>query len=189
MNIIDKYLKEISMSDEDKIENTSKVGCAVVVKEGDNGEKLVLVLRRSPEDHWPLHLDLPRGKCDYGDDKKSGEPVPQCTIRECKEECGLDIKLVKFIDKFSYLADEGTRKTTQYNFLCKMKNPNQQVKLSEEHDQFMWISSVGEAELMLMPEMKKTISKILNTDSKIVDYPENKIDDVSIDEILDREFK
>jgi len=158
-----------------------KVSCGVIIREED-GEDQVLLLRRSPDDHWPLHYDLPRGKCD----KPPGEKLIHCLKREVKEECGLDVIPVKFIDKFTYVADNGNRESTQYNFLCRMVDPNQQIKLSREHCKSVWVSSVGEAELFLNPEMKKTISKVLNLDNQIVNYPENEMGEETIKEYLKR---
>lgn len=183
MELIDKYLKELTtMSDEDKIKVRMKVACAVIMKKGEHGENLVLALRRSPDDHWPLHWDLSRGKCDGGNKENSSEKIITCLKREAKEESGLDVVPIKFIDKFKYLADNGTRETTQYNFLCRLKNPDQEVRLSKEHDEYKWVSSISEVELMLQPEMKKTIVKVLNPEKKIVDYPENELSDEKIEE-------
>ena len=34
---------------------------------------------------------------------------------------------------------------------------------------------MGEAELLVLPEIKRTLAKVLNLDSKIIDYPEGGI--------------
>lgn len=177
--MIDEYLKELeTVSDEDKIKIRTKVGGAVIIKKGENDETLVLLIRRAADDHFPLHYEFPRGGCDYGNrDSGKDEPLIPCIKREAKEESGLDIIPIKFIDKFSYLADKGTRLSTQYNYLCRMKNPNQEVKLSKEHDDYKWVQTVGEIELHCLPEIKKTISKILNTDTQIVTYHDNELED------------
>lgn len=109
-------------------------------------------------------MGIPRGKAE------KGENIKETLKREVKEETGLEIKIVKFIDKYKYIADRGTRISTQYNFLCKMANPDQEIKLSFEHDEYRWIKSVGEAELLVPSEMKKTISKVLNDEDSIVNY-------------------
>ncbi len=51
-----------------------------------------------------------------------------------------------------------------------MLNPKQEVKLSFEHDEFRWIKTVGEAELLVRTEMKKSIAKVFNTNKMIVAY-------------------
>jgi len=174
---VNAYLETL-FSSELKVKKFMKVAGAVVMRINEDERKQVLLIRRSVDDHWPLHYEFPRGKCD----KPVGEKLIHCLKREVKEETGLDVIPLKLIDKFSYIADKGTRKSTQYNFLCKLKNPNQKIKLSKEHDQFRWVGSVGEVELLVYPELKKTISKVLNVDEQIVNYPENELEDESIEE-------
>lgn len=174
---------ETIFSDKQYIKNKVNVAGAVITKLGDKGEKLVLLIQRSVKDHWPLHWEIPRGKCD----DTPAETTIVCLKREVKEETGLDVIPTVFIDKFTYLAASGTRESTQYNYLCKMKDPNQKVVLSKEHQDYKWITSVGEAELMTQPETKKTISKVLDVDERLVDYPTNKFtDDETIEEMIDK---
>lgn len=151
-------------------------GAIIIRKDIHNNDELLLI-RRSKTDSWAMVWEFPRGKV------KKGEDVREGLIREVKEETGLNVNIIKFIDKYVYIADEGTRISTQYNFLCEMKNPKQEVKLSFEHDDFRWIKSVGEAELLVPSEMKKSIAKIFNTDKMIVAYDMEK-DKETIEEIL-----
>lgn len=178
--MLNKYLKFLneegefeftksSIEDKFPVRKKVKVACAIIMKKGDNDENLILLIQRAADDHWPLHWEAPRGKCDVGEN----EELIHCLKREIKEETGLDIEPIKWVDKFVYSADKGKRESTQFNFLCKLKNPNQKVKLSKEHGDFKWISSVGEVELMVLPELKKTITKVLNTNDEIVNYPNN----------------
>lgn len=140
------------------------VGGAIIIRKNEKGEEELLLIRRSKTDHWGLIWEFPRGKVKPGEDIKEG------LLREVKEETGLNVKIIKFIDKYKYIADNGTRISTQYNFLCKMIDPKQEVKLSFEHDEYRWIRTVGEAELLVPSEMKKTISKVLNDEDRIVSY-------------------
>ena len=55
-----------------------------------------------------------------------------------------------------------------------MKNPDQKIKLSKEHQDYKWIGEMGEVEMMVMPDQKKSIEKALNSDRSIVSYPDNK---------------
>jgi len=135
-----------------KIKKTNVAG-GVVYFEGDNGEYKLLIIQRAKKDHWPNFYEFPRGGVD------KGESIIQGLKREIKEEVGLDIIPIKFIDKFTYTADKGTRFSTQHNFLCKPTDPNQKIKLSFEHQDYKFITTPGEAELLLLPEMKKTVIK------------------------------
>jgi len=178
---INNYLNEIQ---DEKIKHVNVAAGIITKIDPESGEHYLLLLRRSDSDTWGGMWEVPRGKCDAG----PNEGLEHCCIREVKEESGLDVEVVYLIDKFTYSADEGKRISTQHNFLCRMKNPNQKVKLSFEHDSFKWISSVGEAELLLSPELKKSISKVLDVDQRMVDYPENPLDDQEIAEWKDEIF-
>lgn len=170
MKVLKNY-SEFLYGEENNVKIDMKVAGGVIIKIGSYGEKLVLLIQRSKDDFFPNHFEIPRGKCDKGKDEK----LINCLKREVKEETGLDIIPIKYIDKFQYLADKGTRRSTQYNVLCKMKNPKQEIKLSKEHQDYKWISSVGEAELLVLPEIKRTLAKVLDLDSKIIDYNDNEI--------------
>lgn len=152
-----------------KVVKIINVAGGVITKKGENGETMVLLIQRSKRDHFPNFWEFCRGKCD----KPKGENLKHCLKREAKEETGLDVIPIKLIDTFEYIADKGTRRSICYNFLCKMKDEKQAVKLSKEHQNFTWITSVGEAELMILPDQKKTLAKVLNSDKEIVNYPDN----------------
>jgi 8-oxo-dGTP pyrophosphatase MutT (NUDIX family) len=161
-----KQLESI-MADEKNVKTIMHAAAGIVARVGDNDRMNVLIIQRSADDHWPLHWEFPRGKCD----KPIGEDIIHCLKREIKEETGLDIKPIEKIDDFVYLADGGTRKTICHNYLCMLKDPDQKVKLSNEHDSYKWITELGEVELMILPDQKKTLEKVFNNDRSIVSYP------------------
>jgi mutator protein MutT len=178
-----KTYLEAMMSDENKVEKIVTVAAGIIVKEGDNGEKKVLLIQRAADDHWPLHFEFPRGKCDKGD----GNDPRKCAVREIKEETGLDVEIVSFLGKFVYYADKGKRKSICYNYECSMKNPNQNVKLSHEHDGYKWITQAGEAEMLVHPDQKRFIQQVLSQNNPIVNEPENNFTkNNKLDEYLDR---
>lgn len=159
-----KLYQEFLIGQEDNVIKEVNVSGAIILKMLPDGTKSILIIKRSSDDHWPGVEEFPRGKCHIK------ENLEECLKREVKEETGLDIEIIEYIDKYEYLADGGKRKSIQYNFLCKMKNPNQEIKLSKEHSEYRWISTVGQIELIVPVEMKKTISKVLNIDQQIVNY-------------------
>ena len=173
------YLEFLMGQEKDVVKEISVAG-GVIVSKTSEGTQRILLIKRSKKDHWPNIWEFPRGKCDHGPNEK----LFPCLKREVYEETGLHIEPIKFIDKYEYIADEGKRRSTQYNYLCRMDDQKQKVKLSKEHDEFMWIMSFGEVELLVPSEMKKTISKVLNLDKKIVDYPENDNSEETIEEYL-----
>ena len=161
-----EVLKE-NIANNQYIEVKMKAAAAVIRKIDENGKAQILLIQRSEKDHWPNHWEFPRGKCDHGN-----ESIDSCVKREVKEETGLDIDIIGMIDTFEYLADGGKRLTKCFNYLCKMKDENQKIKLSHEHQDYKWISEVGQAEMLVLPDQKKTIEKVLN-DEPIVNYPRN----------------
>ncbi len=181
MKLYKRLLIESFIGDDSNVEYVMNVAAGVIMKIDDDNRKQVLLIQRASDDHWPNHWEFPRGKCD----KPIGESLLKCAAREIKEETGLDVEVLTLIDTFEYLADQGKRKSICHNFLCRMKDPNQKIKLSKEHQDSCWISEVGEAEMMVMPDQKKTIEKVLNSDRSMVSYPDNKFtQNNSIEEYL-----
>jgi 8-oxo-dGTP diphosphatase len=168
MKLYQKRLLE-SLPDEQNIKRRTVAAAGVIVRRDENDRLQLLLIQRSASDHWPNHWEFPRGKCDQGDESK-----PRlCAKREIKEETGLDVKIVEIVDTFQYLADGGERLTTCYNYLCELSSKNQEVKLSNEHQDYKWISEMSEVDLMVLPDQKRTIEKILNPDRTISSTPEN----------------
>lgn len=181
MNI--KNMLETIMADEVHVEKVINAAGGVIARSDDNNRINVLIIKRSENDHWPNVWEFPRGKCD----KTPNEDLLKCLTREIKEETGLDVTPIEKIDVYEYLADGGKRKTFCHNYLCMLKDPNQEVKLSKEHDSFKWISEVGEVELMITNEQKKTLQKVLNTERSIVSYPEDSSKSVeTVEEYLNK---
>lgn len=162
----------LPIGQQDKIKVILPAAAAVIYKI-ESDQKYILVIQRAASDHWALMWEYPRGKCD-----KKGETILDCLRREVKEETGLDIKVEKFIEMFTYVADKGERLTRCYNYLCRVVNPDQPVKLSREHQDYKWIGTVGEAELILHPDQKRIVSKVLNPEKKIVSYTNSRSDKV-----------
>ena len=103
----------------------------VVMKEGE-----VLILQRHKnEDIYPNMWELPSGK------REPFELSENSLIREVREETGLDVKIVIPFSVFDYQIEkpDEIRDSTQINFLVTLVN-NQVVVLSEEHQEFAWIT-------------------------------------------------
>jgi len=157
-----------AIGDQKDVKVKMNAAAGVIMRYDENDRKQILLIQRAPDDHWPHHWEFPRGKCDNG----PAESLVSCSKREIKEETGLKVRVLALIDTFQYLADGGERLTTCYNYLCKLDPPDQEIKLSFEHQDYKWISEVGEAELLVLPDQKKTIAKVLNGDRPLETYPE-----------------
>ena len=165
-----KKIDEAIIGAEDKVERHIDVASGVIVRRDDNNTQLALLIKRAADDHWPNVWEFPRGKCD----KPIGESILKCAAREIKEETGLNITPDRLIDRYEYLADHGKRKSTCHVFICSMDDPSQEVKLSKEHRSYKWVSEAGITEMMLMPDQKRILAKVLNPERTIMNYPEGK---------------
>ncbi|MEK7128761.1 MAG: NUDIX hydrolase [Patescibacteria group bacterium] len=103
----------------------------VVMKEG----KVLILQRHKNEDIYPNMWELPSGK------REPFELSENSLIREVREETGLDVKIVIPFSVFDYQIEkpDEIRDSTQINFLVTLVN-NQVVVLSEEHQEFAWIT-------------------------------------------------
>ena len=140
-----------------------RVSGGVVIK-FIQGKQYVLLIQRAPDDHFPLRYEFPRGGCD------ANESIYDTVKREIKEETNLDVELKKLIDTTEYINNDKNQKNIQFNFLCKRKNPNQEVVLSHEHSDYKWVESVGELELMLNTDVRKTITKVFEKFRQLINY-------------------
>lgn len=156
MDVLKNYLRELNIGDEKDVEVEMNVACGIIYRiDDDTQEKSILLIQRDKDDHFPLMYESARGKCDHGKNEK----IEKCLIREVKEETGLDIIIERFIDSFVYIADQGKRKSIQYNFICRIKDQSQSIKLSKEHQEYQWVNNLAQVQLMVMPEMYKIIQK------------------------------
>lgn len=172
-----------TISDETKIENKRVAAAGIVCRKDSEGVNEFLLIKRSPEDHWPHHYEFPRGKCD----KPIGEKPTKCAKREIKEETGLDVEILEYLGDLEYLADEGKTLTTCHVYHCKVAKDGQKVKLSNEHSEYIWVTELGMASLMLLPDMRKMLEKVMSKDNKIFDTPQNSFTvNNRIDEFLQR---
>jgi len=98
------------------------------------GDRLLLIKRHSGDAHKPGVWKIPGGRLNSEDeDPYSG------LRRECKEETGLNIDVRHPLQIDYFICDDG-QKITMLIFLCTTKNSFSDVKLSEEHTDYQWVS-------------------------------------------------
>ena len=112
------------------------------------------VQRASDEEAYPDLWEVPSGK------KESLEKVTNAVLREVKEETGLTAEIIKMIDVFNFSVEKSDeiRDVTQINFLLKLVD-NSEVKLSNEHQNFAWITKDEINNYNLSEETKSAITK------------------------------
>lgn len=117
----------------------------------------ILILRRSPHEKvYPGLWELPSGK------KENLEDCETALRREIFEETGLKVRIDKILGVFNYLIEKGGEvfDTTQVNYVVRPQSANS-VKLSEEHDQFVWIGGDDLPKYGISKESKALIIQAL----------------------------
>ena len=115
-----------------------------------NSEGKILVLRRHPKSKTnPHRWELPGGKiekCEYFD---------EALIREIKEETGLNVKVGDFCEA---VQDDYVHKRT-VQLIMYAKDITGEVKISDEHDDWMWASLDEINSLEITSSLEKIIKK------------------------------
>jgi 8-oxo-dGTP diphosphatase len=112
-----------------------------------------LVLKKSGvEDINPNTFDIPGGRAEFG------EELEKAVVREVKEETGLDVKLIRVFNAWTFVKDDSFH-LTGIDFLCE--TDQEEIVLSQEHSSFEWRKGNEIIEDEKYPEwLRKTIQKI-----------------------------
>jgi len=123
-----------------------------VLVKGPSG--LYLFVQRSVKSkHFASQWEVPGGKPDAGED------IGECLIRETKEETGLDLTLTGVAG-----AGEGSipNLNLAYMFMSGTVD-SEKVILSDEHDDFKWMSLEDARKLDLFPACRPLIESLVST--------------------------
>lgn len=134
------------------------IACFAVVK---NKRGRILFLRRSADENYEA------GKWDFpGGTKEFLESIVDGTLRECREESGLDVEIEKLLDyKVSSSRTEQDTEFVAFYYLCKPKN--EEVELSDEHDDFRWLTVQEAMNLPLVLQISPLLEKIESGEIKL----------------------
>ncbi|MDO5824045.1 NUDIX domain-containing protein [Methanobrevibacter sp.] len=118
-----------------------------VIKNND-GE--ILILKRHPMSKTdPEMWELPGGKVE------NGEEFTTALIREIKEETNLDCKIGDF---YEAVQNNYSHKRT-LQLVMYLDNVEGNIKISEEHTEFMWANTDKIRTLEISSSLKKTLAK------------------------------
>lgn len=114
--------------------------------------KFLIIQRSANEEVFPNLWEIPSGK------REQFESSKDALVREIKEEVDVDIESISPVDVFEFKVEKESevRDSTQISFLCRPTN-EPKVKLSDEHQNFAWISESEIDNYELSDETKKTI--------------------------------
>lgn len=124
--------------------------------------KALILQRNENEDIYPGMWELPSGKREFF------ESSHDTLVREIKEEAGLDIEVVQPCSVFEYKIEkpDEVRDSTQINFI--VTSNTSKVKLSEEHQNYAWVSDDEIDRYDVSDETKKVIRVAFDLHSKIL---------------------
>jgi nucleoside triphosphatase len=130
------------------------VGALILNRKGQ-----VLLARSSK---WRNRFTLPGGHIELG------ETVEEALKREIREEVGLEIEIIRFLQfqEAIYSPEFIYRKHFVFlDFLCEAKTDSVQIDNKEIQD-FLWVNPQKAMEMNVEPFSKKTIAKYLETRNK-----------------------
>ena len=114
----------------------------------DNDE--ILIVKRHPKSRTdPGMWELPGGKVE------SGEFFVDALVREIKEETNLDVKVGDFCEAIQ--NDYMHKRTVQ--IMMYLKDITGEVKISDEHTDWMWASLEKIKSLEISTSLKKVLKK------------------------------
>lgn len=100
----------------------TKIKIGVLITDGEK----VLLIKEKGQKQDKYRWNIIKGT--YGDIKE--EDIFEATIRECKEEVGVDAELLYALG--AYISNENNRIRVQFNFVAKITHGSPSVPLKEE---------------------------------------------------------
>ena len=117
----------------------------------DSGE--ILIVKRHPKSRTdPEMWELPGGKVE------KGEHFADALVREIKEETDLDVEVGDFCEAVQ--NDYAHKRTVQ--LMMYLSDVTGEVKISEEHTEFMWAPIEKIKTLNVSTSLKKLLEKTKN---------------------------
>ena len=115
-----------------------------------NDEDEILIVKRHPKSRTdPEMWELPGGKVE------NGEFFADALVREIKEETSLDVEVGDFAEAIQ--NDYSHKRTVQ--LMMYLENVEGEVKISEEHTDWMWASIEKIKSLEISTSLKKVLEK------------------------------
>ena len=123
-------------------------------------EDKILILKRHPKSrNNPHKYELPGGKVD------PGEFFDNALIREFKEETNLEVEIESLFEvvQDEFISRRTNRPISTVQLMMNLEIIGGEVKISDEHDDFKWVSNEELKNLynedMLTPTLRKTLEK------------------------------
>lgn len=145
----------MSMEEEQKLQSVVVTG--VLIRQG----KVLLVKRAANDRMFPGFWELPGGKVEFNED------AIDALKREFLEETGLNVTAGAPIRNFHYLSDDGMRHYLEFVFY--VQSNDYAVRLSEEHEEYAWVSGKDLADYQITDDELKTLEKAMHLEQPLGD--------------------
>lgn len=122
----------------------------------NQNDEVLFVRRHSNDSFLPGMWELPGGGTEFGETPEIG------LEREILEECSVKISIEKPVAVFDYYLENNTEiiQRIEIIYICKL-DPNQiDVKLSEEHDKYVWRKIDNIEDLQFSEFMEKIVESV-----------------------------
>lgn len=121
--------------------------------------KFLIVKRAKNDNFLPDQWELPGGKLEFGEDATDGAK------REIKEETGLEVIADIPLTILTYIVvetDKSERHYVEIVYLAHLNDASQEIKLSDEHQDYQWITFEELPKTQVSYMMLDTIKKLKN---------------------------
>ena len=111
-----------------------------------------LICQRPAGKHLELLWEFPGGK------QELNETLPECLIRECREELGIEVEIESLFEESTYQYPEVSIQFAFY--LCKIQSG---TPYSREGQHFCWIHPEDFLKYSFCPADKNVIEKLISS--------------------------
>ena len=106
---------------------------------------------------WPSHYTIPGGHVELG------ERLEDTAIREAKEETGLDVYDLEFINFQEFIYDPSFWKPKHFIFFdYACKTDSLDIKLNDEAEQYIWVRLADATRLPLDTYTRVSVDKLID---------------------------
>jgi len=124
-----------------------------VVKEEN---RYLLTKRQTPKSEWNK-WQFPGGGLEFG------EKLDEAVKRELKEETGIDVKIIKRLNRvYEIIREKDKFHGIFFVYLCEMIDKNQKIKINNEASEFGWFTKKEILQLDSLEGTKEIIVEVEN---------------------------
>jgi len=136
--------------DNKNMEKIQKIGVTAFIINKEN--KLLIIRRTANATFLPGYYEMPGGHVEFG------ESPEEALKREIGEEVNLKIESAFPYNIFSYVSGNGNKHTIDIQFIAKVAGEIK-IKLSQEHEDFVWATEEQLNEYEITAETKDAMLK------------------------------